>query len=776
MVTSTSRSKTTSTKKKVTTPKTTSTKKKTTTSKTTPTKKKITTPKKKTTPPKKKEDTPPKEESETSSSSSDEESESDSSLTPEKTTPTKKKTTATKAKRLSPKKKKLIENEDPLNTSGKGTNPLTEKRFTQKFKEYVKQWENLPVYRYTKDFLQLFNDNDVVVLKSGTGSGKSVIIPKLVAYYFDYAKRVVMTTPKQLTTQLAGEYASKTLDSPLGEKIGYTYKNSPKDFFNAETNILEYTTDGKLITRFYKDTSVNDIEAIIIDEAHERKLNIDLLLFFIRSAMLNRKDTKNPLKLVIMSATIDDSIFKNYFSSQGFKVDSIEIPGESYFEVKSIFAEKPIRREFYEKEVVNLIENLVKPKSNNPGDIIVFVSLKKEAEALCKAISHIPEIFCRELYGGMTEEEKELAKDEFKYKFIYPNKTRKVVIATEVAESSITIKGIKYVIDNGKSFKMTYNPDTKFMEGAVSFISKAQISQRKGRSGRTEPGVCFHMYTQEEYDKLADYPLPDILKDDLIENTFTYLSLLRSVKDLVNLYENLIQPPPPKNVQGSIDSLRELKLIKENSGYLTSFGRQVLDINRSIIQNIYYSVLIITGIKNRCVLEILVILYAMEFYNRNRVLVDNSKLSMLANRNTDATIGDAVVLYDLFFAFSLFKEKAFVDQLDKLNMINKNISLEKEEDVTIEKLNLRNDSDERMLELKRNIQKTFSIAFEHFPERICKFDPKTKFFVDNRKQTVKFNSESIFVRNFEMIKKHDVYIYLNRFKEKINYIIPFGLS
>lgn len=660
----------------------------------------------------------------------------------------------------SKKKKRTFDENDPLNSKAKGINPLTEKRYSKSFKEYVKQWENLPVYKYANDFLELFHSNDVVILKSGTGSGKSVIIPKLVAYYYGYEKKIVMTTPKQITTQSSAEYAAETLDSPLGEKIGYTFKGSKKEFFNAEKSIIEYTTDGRLITKFYKDIEVTELDAIVIDEAHERNVNIDILFFFVRSAMIARKKKANVarLKLVIMSATIDESIFYDYFSNQGFSAAVIEVPGASYFEVESIFSEKPIKKEFFIPETVTLIENLHK-KSRTAGDIIVFVATTKETTAICEKIAKVaPDIFCKELYSGIPKEDKELAVSKDKYKLVYPEKTRKLIIATNVAESSITVEGIKFVIDSGLAYKRKYNPATRFSDGKVGFVTKAQISQRKGRTGRTEPGVCFHMYTKEQYDALENYPEPDIQKIDLTENTLGFLLLLKNKKNVEELYENLLQPPSKKAVEVSFSTLIDLGVVNSSTYSLTAFGKEVFDLDKNITNDVFLSCVYANAVREGCLKEVMIIIQGQLYYSKNRKLFSN-----YSKGRFDETIGDAKEFYNFFFVNKLYDESnyEFHKLADAFNFSDHSVFTVKDENVVGSGEN----------SVKKAIQASFCKSFENFDERICKMNKKKEFVV--KKEKINFNNQSLTYRPFELLSKAKKFVFMDRANgNMIDFVIP----
>jgi len=217
-----------------------------------------------------------------------------------------------------------------LDPSGKNSNPLNNKEYSDKYKSLAKIWSKFPAYDDAKNIIEIIKNNQVVLVTSGTGSGKTVLIPKYVLHQTDYKGHIMISLPKQIIAHSAAEYAALTLDVELGEQIGYKYKGSDTKYSGNNPNLL-YATDGTIVARLLNDPILTGIDAVIIDEAHERKVQIDFMLFLLKNVLKERKD----FKLIIMSATVNSDIFKSYFAE--YKFEQIDVGSKTNYEIKSIF-------------------------------------------------------------------------------------------------------------------------------------------------------------------------------------------------------------------------------------------------------------------------------------------------------------------------------------------------------------------------------------------------------------------------------------------------------
>ncbi|MCJ7638122.1 MAG: DEAD/DEAH box helicase, partial [Nitrososphaeraceae archaeon] len=340
----------------------------------------------------------------------------------------------------------MNENIGILDPDGINPNPLNNKPYSDKYKELAKVWSKLPAYKKANEIIKKIKENQVILTIFETGAGKTVLNPKFALHAFNYDAKIGITLPKRIITKSAAEYAALTLDVELGDEVGYQYKGSPPEAKSEKTKLL-YATDGTIVSRALKDPKLSDFNAIVIDEAHDRKVQIDFLLYLLRETLKIRPD----FKIIIMSATINADLFTNYFKD--FKFAKIEVPGARTYPIESIFLEDTIT---YNKILEKGFEILIKilkeddPTTKAAHDVIFFVTSSNEAFKICQLLSdHVEKekkgkcdisckgnVYCIEVYAGMNMQKQTLAQDREKYKIIDNKKyNRKIVIATNVAES-----------------------------------------------------------------------------------------------------------------------------------------------------------------------------------------------------------------------------------------------------------------------------------------------------------------------------------------------------
>jgi HrpA-like RNA helicase len=461
-----------------------------------------------------------------------------------------------------------IDLNDPLDINGKNNNFINNNLLSDKYKELSKKWSTYPVYSdksKLKEFFMLLDKNQVLLVVSGTGSGKTVIIPKLVMKYMysnNNDKIIAITNPKIITTISNAEFGALTLDVKLGEEVGYKYKGSSSQMNTNKTKLL-YCTDGTITaTILNRDPLLMEYNCIIIDEAHERQVNIDLLLYFLRDIVIKRPD----FKVIIMSATINPEIFRNYFSNprDGIKFGEIMFSGVSNFEIKQNWSnDKTINRQNYIEKAVNIIYNDILNKTDNDsGDIIVFAATENDLRQGCQMLKRLcpsllkikdnenknekcDSLYCVEVYAKMNNKNKELAIDKDQYKKIKDkNYKRKIIFATNVAESSLTFDGLTYVIDSGYELAKYFDSLTNSYIINKQFTTQAQIKQRIGRVGRTRPGIAYHLYDMLTYkSKMLEFPQPSIKVQDLTEYILAFYKHSKTLTEIINIMKNLITPP-----------------------------------------------------------------------------------------------------------------------------------------------------------------------------------------------------------------------------------------
>lgn len=419
---------------------------------------------------------------------------------------------------------------------GNNLNPLNSLPYSAQFKNLAKFWSELPAYKMGKQIVKSIISNDVILIKSGTGSGKTVTVPPFALHALNYSGKIIVTLPKKIITKKAAEFASKILDVELGEYIGYQFRG---ENLKSNKTMMLYSTDGSIISMIKSDPMLKSIDMIIIDEAHERKVNIDLLLYLLKNAIKMRREKKiKPLKLIIMSATINESIFKSYYSD--FNFEWMELAGTPNYPIQSIYLESSIdiKSNQYVETGLEIIDKIIEKinMSDNDyieGDILFFVCTISECDEISnKLSSKYTDCFVMGLYSGFDPELELYISNPTKFKELDPKFKRRLFISTNVAESSLTIDGIVYVIDSGLELNVSFNPETNMNIMEKKYITQAQMTQRKGRAGRTKPGICYHLYTPKIQESCLKFPLPEIRSIDLKN---TCLSLMKICSDITNV-------------------------------------------------------------------------------------------------------------------------------------------------------------------------------------------------------------------------------------------------
>jgi len=461
---------------------------------------------------------------------------------------------------------------DILDSKGKKKNFLNKNKYSNEYKKLGQFWSKLPLYedeKKVKEFFKLLDENQVILLVSGTGSGKTVLVPKFVLKYIVSQKlegKIAVTNPKSLTTKNNAIYGASTLDIKLGEEVGYNFKGAPSDSSSDKSKLL-YVTDGLILAKILSgDKLLKDYQCVIIDEAHERNIQIDILLKMLKEVLYERQD----FKLIIMSATINSKVFRDYYDNGKLKYGEIEVSGKSNYPINQYFLdpkEKVSRGNYVEKAVERCFEII---NSDKEGDIIVFIATTNDAIKGCKLLKELcplnmkmkcNQTYCVEVYASMKEDDKELAidKDLFKKTNIYK---RKVIFATNVAESSITFDGLVFVIDSGYELKNYYDVKDNAIIVSKMHTSQAQIKQRIGRAGRTQPGVSYHLYSKDAYDKFKQYPEPNIRVTDITDFILSFIKYSKTIHNMLDIIEDFITVPLLEQVILSLHKLHFMDCIK----------------------------------------------------------------------------------------------------------------------------------------------------------------------------------------------------------------------
>lgn len=447
------------------------------------------------------------------------------------------------------------------------TNPFTGRPFSERYVSILKTRRNLPVHVQRDEFLELYQKSQILVFVGETGSGKTTQIPQFVLYD-DMPQRagklVACTQPRRVAAMSVAERVANEMDVKLGEEVGYSIRF--EDMTGPKT-ILKYMTDGMLLREAMNDHELKRYSTIILDEAHERTLATDVLMGLLKEVVLRRPD----LKLIIMSATLDAQKFQRYFNDAPL----LAVPGRTH-PVEIFYTPEP-ERDYVEAALRTVLQIHA---TEAEGDILLFLTGEEEIEDACRKISLEADEMVREadagtlkvypLYGTLPPAQQQRIFEPAPPPR-GPNKRpgRKCIVATNIAETSLTIDGIVYVVDPGFSKQKVYNPRIRVESLLVSPISKASAQQRAGRAGRTRPGKCFRLYTEGAFKKeLIEQTYPEILRSNLSSTVLELKKL--GIDDLVHF--DLMDPPAPETLMRALEELNYLACL-DDDGNLTRMGK-----------------------------------------------------------------------------------------------------------------------------------------------------------------------------------------------------------
>ena len=434
--------------------------------------------------------------------------------------------------------------------------------------------KDLPVYKQKDKITRALSENQVIVVESPTGSGKTTQIP-IILHYAGFADSGIIgvTQPRRIAAVSVCDYIAKHLNSGQPEIVGYKMRFEDRTDFSTRIKIM---TDGILLQEIKSDRLLSRYNVIMVDEAHERSLNIDFILGLLKEVLEKRPE----FKVVISSATINPEIFSEYFG----ECPIIHI--ESMIYPVGIVYDPPIVESDHEAllhKIAEIVSRIVNERRE--GDILIFLPGERSIKECILLLSSLPfskKLWILPLYGRLSKDEQERV-------FIpTPPGKIKVVIATNIAETSVTIDGITSVIDSGLAKINNYNPRTFTSSLVESPISRASCNQRKGRAGRTQPGTCYRLYSKNDFEKRALFTTEEIYRTDLSE------VVLRMAEIGITDFESFdfISPPGKQGIISAIETLRLLDAIDEDRN-LTDIGKMMAHfpliprLSRMLVEAIY---------------------------------------------------------------------------------------------------------------------------------------------------------------------------------------------
>ena len=433
----------------------------------------------------------------------------------------------------------------------------------------------LPIIGHIPELLELYHNNPTFILQGETGSGKSTAFPLalLESLQADPNQKILVTQPRRFAATSVANRVKDLAGKSLEHKIGYQVRF---DSQTTQDTQLNFVTDGILLSMLQTDPLLQKYQTVMVDEAHERSINIDLVLGLLKHAnQLRAESDIEPIKIIIASATIDADLFSNYFDQAPVtKVAGRMFPIQKYY-----LQETPRGYlDVAQKVVIDAVSE------NAEGDILIFLPGKNEIDTLLLALKKYPELAEFEilpLHAQLNSDEQSK---------VYKKGNRKIILSTNIAETSVTLPNVRVVIDSGLVKQNEFNPRTGVESLATKNHSQAGVEQRAGRGGRVGPGKYYALYS-EELERPA-FTLPEIQRSNLAATVLTMK--MRGITDVVDF--DFIQPPPKESILAAEKLLRQLGAL-DAQNQITELGKQMHDIPvkpeiaRMVIEAAKYGVL-----------------------------------------------------------------------------------------------------------------------------------------------------------------------------------------
>lgn len=460
-----------------------------------------------------------------------------------------------------------------------------EMRPATKHEKILEGRKKLPMYAYRDDFLMALKNHQVLVLVGETGSGKTTQLPQYL-HEVGYSElgKIGCTQPRRVAAMSVATRVSEEMNVRLGHEVGYSIR-----FENctSKKTVIQYMTDGMLLREFLTEPDLASYSALIIDEAHERTLHTDILFGLVKDVARFRDD----LKLIISSATLDAEKFSKYFDDASIFM----IPGRMY--PVDIYYTKAPEADYVDAAIVTVLQIHISQPLD--GDILVFLTGQEEIETANEILTHrskvlggkIAELILCPIYANLPSDQQSKIFEKT------PKQARKVVLATNIAETSLTIDGIKYVIDTGFNKETSFNAKTGMESLMVMPISQAAANQRAGRAGRTQPGKCFRLFTAYSFQHELD---PNTTPEILRTNMCNVVLMLKSLGIDNLLAFDFMDAPPPETLIRALEQLYALGALNDR-GELTKMGRRMAEFPLDPM----LSKTVIVSEKYKCVSEVL---------------------------------------------------------------------------------------------------------------------------------------------------------------------------
>ncbi|MEZ6116915.1 MAG: ATP-dependent RNA helicase HrpA [Pirellulaceae bacterium] len=504
----------------------------------------------------------------------------------------------------------------------------------------------LPVSEHREEIIRAIQANQVVVVAGETGSGKSTQLPKLcLEAGFGTSAMIGHTQPRRIAARSVADRVAEELGCSLGQEVGFKIRFTDK---SSDRTLIKVMTDGILLAETQTDRFLENYDAIILDEAHERSLNIDFLLAFLHQTLQRRRD----LRLIITSATLDAERFAAHFGNESGPAPVIQVSGRTYpvdVQYRPLQEDERGETDVY-TGIVAAVDELSRIGS---GDVLVFLPTERDIREATKRLrsSHVANqanTLILPLYARLSAAEQN--------KIFQTGKHRRIVLATNVAESSLTVPGIRYVVDSGTARISRYSPKVKVQRLPIEAVSKASADQRKGRCGRLGPGVCIRLYSAEDYDARDRYTTPEIRRTNLA-------SVILQAKALrLGEIESIpfLDPPRPDAIRDGYKTLFEIGAL-DAKRELTDIGRRLarLPVDPRVGR------MVLAADSNGCLAEVLIIAAALEIQDPRERPLEKQQAADQAQQKFQDERSDFISYLKLWDMYHHWKESLSKSQVKK---------------------------------------------------------------------------------------------------------------
>ncbi|MCV2503283.1 MAG: ATP-dependent RNA helicase HrpA, partial [Neisseriaceae bacterium] len=511
--------------------------------------------------------------------------------------------------------------------------------------------DNFPIVQKHDEIKKAIQNNQVVIICGETGSGKTTQIPKIcLELNRGVSGMIGHTQPRRIAARAVATRIAEELNSELSKEVGYKVRFQDK---TSQDTYIKVMTDGMLLSEIQNDRYLHAYDTIIIDEAHERSLNIDFLLGYLKKIAQKRKD----LKIIITSATIDASMFSEHFS----QAPITNVSGRTYpVEVRY----RPLQSDDENEVDISLSEAILEAVNElwavERGDILVFLPGEREIRESVDFLRkiHLNNVEILPLFSRLSNKDQQ--------KIFHPNQFgRRIILSTNIAETSLTVPGIKYVIDSGQARVKRYAPRVKVEQLNIEKTSQAAAKQRMGRCGRTSEGICIRLYSKEDYLSRDEFTDPEILRSNL-----AHVILMMSYLRLGNIYSfPFIDLPDSRLINNGIQLLNELGAMNQKEE-LTSLGKEMA----KIPLDPQFSRILLAAKQHDCVYEILIIVSALSIQDPRERPFEAKEAAKQAHEKFSDPNSDFLSFIYLWNFFQAYRQQKYSNrqllQLSKENFLS----------------------------------------------------------------------------------------------------------